>query len=326
MLPSVKEAQRRNNMSNENEGKTNEVIANPYNRNKYWHTEDVMPKKFDDADSGPAEANTETKTGFEYATDNNVNPETQSEKDSATSDKVLQESALNVEPKPYTKVDYKKRYDDLKRYYDKKLGEWTSKEGDLKSQIRENRPKYTPPKSIDELNAFKKDYPDIYGVVETVSHLQSENQMQTLQEEVDSLKKQNSALAQREAQLELSKLHPDFNDIKESDDFHNWADSQPMEIKTWIYENNSDGKLAARAVDLYKKDRGLGLDKKPTTSTPNNEKGGADLLVKTSEQMQPTTQKKVWRKSDINKMSDQEFERYEKDIMIAQQEGRLINE
>jgi len=29
-------------MSNENEGKTNEVIANPYNRKKYWHTEDVM--------------------------------------------------------------------------------------------------------------------------------------------------------------------------------------------------------------------------------------------------------------------------------------------
>ena len=42
--------------------------------------------------------------------------------------------------------------------------------------------------------------------------------------------------------------------------------------------------------------------------------------------MQPTTQKKVWRKSDISKMSDQEFERYEKDIMIAQKEGRLVNE
>ena len=326
MLPSVKEAQRRNNMSNENEGKTNEVIANPYNRNKYWHTEDVMPKKFVGADSGPAEANTEPKTGFDYATGSNANPESQSQKDSATSDKVLQESALNVEPKPYTKVDYKKRYDDLKRYYDKKLGEWTSKEGDLKSQIRENRPKYTPPKSIDELNAFKKEYPDIYGVVETVSHLQSQNEMKDLQEEVSSLKKRNEALAQREAQLELAKLHPDFNQIKESDDFHSWADSQPMEIKSWIYENNSDGKLAARAVDLYKKDRGLGSDKKTTTTTSNKDADGADLLVKTSEQIQPSNQKKMWKKSDINKMSDQEFERYEKDIMIAQREGRLFND
>ena len=81
--------------------------------------------------------------------------------------------------------------------------------------------------------------------------------------------------------------------------------------------------LLANAVGS---DVGLGLEKKTTTSTPNNDKGGADLLVKTSEQIQPVNQKKVWRKSDTNKMSDQEFERYEKDIMIAQSEGRLINE
>ena len=311
-------------MSNENEGKTNEVIANPYNRNKYWHTEDVMPKKFVGADSGPAEANTETKTGFEYATDSNVNPETKSETDSATSDKVLQESALNVEAKPYTKVDYKKRYDDLKRYYDRKLGEWNSKEDDLKSQLKTNRPKYTPPKSKEELDSFKKDYPDIYGVVETVSHLQSQNEMKDLQEEVSSLKKANQALAQREAQLELSKLHPDFNSIKESDDFHSWADSQPMEIKAWIYENNSDGKLAARAVDLYKKDRGLGLDKTPKKD--NEVKDGADLLVKTSEQTQPPTGNRViYKRSDIAKMSDVEFMQKEKEIAIAQREGRVID-
>ena len=221
-------------MSNENEGKTNEVEANPYNRKKYWHTEDVMPKPFVSADTGPAQPDPEKKTGFDYAsntTTDSVNPNVLSTSESATSDKVLQESALNVEAKPYTKVDYKKRYDDLKRYYDKKLGEWTSKEGDLKSQIRENRPKYTPPKSVDELNAFKKEYPDIYGVVETVSHLQSQHEMKDLQEEVSSLKKRNESLAQREAQLELAKVHPDFNQIKESDDFHNWADSQPMEIK-----------------------------------------------------------------------------------------------
>ena len=316
-------------MSNENEGKTNEVEANPYNRKKYWHTENVMPKPFVSADTGPAQPDPEKKTGFDYAsntTTDSVNPNVLSTSESATSDKVLQESALNVEAKPYTKVDYKKRYDDLKRYYDKKLGEWTSKEGDLKSQIRENRPKYTPPKSVDELNAFKKEYPDIYGVVETVSHLQSQNEMKSLQDEVGSLKKANQALAQREAQLELSKLHPDFNEIKESDDFHNWADSQPMEIKSWIYENNKNGKLAARAVDLYKKDRGLVLDKKTTTEKqPRNE--GADLLVKTKEQIgQPTNQQVVFKTSDIQKMSVDEFAKYEKDIMLAQKEGRVIRE
>ena len=315
-------------MSKENEGKTKTVEANPYNRKKYWHTEDVMPKTLVNADSGPAEPDPEKKTGFDYATNtttDSVNPNVLSPSATATSDKVLQESALNVESKPYTKVDYKKRYDDLKRYYDRKLGEWTNKEGDLKAQLRDNRPKYTPPKSADELSAFKKDYPDIYGVVETVSHLQSQNEMKGLQEEVSSLKKANTALSQREAQLELSKLHPDFNQIKESDDFHNWADSQPMEIKSWIYENNSNGTLAARAVDLYKKDRGLGLDKK--TTEDNKVSQGADLLVKTNEQIQPPTNNQViFKSSDFEKMSDAEFEKNEKDILIAQREGRVTRD
>ena len=308
----------------EDEGNTKEVKANPYKQKKAWHTEDVMPKTFISADSGPADANTDPRGLVREATDSNVNPDTNATLDSATSDKSLQESALNVDSKPYSKVDYKKRYDDLKRYYDRKLGDWNTKEGDLKAQLQANRPKYTPPKSEEELNAFKKDYPDIYGVVETVSHLQSQNEMQSLQDEVGSLKKANQALAQREAQLELSKLHPDFNEIKESDDFHNWADSQPMEIKSWIYENNKNGKLAARAVDLYKKDRGLGLDKKTTTEKQSRNEG-ADLLVKTKEQIgQPTDQQVIFKKSDINNMSENEFMKYEKDILIAQREGRVI--
>jgi len=300
----------------------NKVQANPYNMNKSWHTPDVMPTELNNADSGLFVPNPASNRSEPEATAQESNPEGSTENTAATMDKV-QDSALNVETNPYNKVDYKKRYDDLKRYYDRKLGEWTSKENDLKTQLRDNRPKYQPPKSKEELDAFKTEYPDIYGVVETVSHLQSENQMQTLQEEVESLKKRNEALAQREAQLELGRLHPDFNDIKESDDFHNWADSQPMEIKSWIYENNSDGKLAARAIDLYKKDRGLGLDKKTETKTTTQNQG-ADLLVKTREQVQvPQSNEVVFNRSDISKMSDEEFMQYEKDIVKAQREGRI---
>jgi uncharacterized protein YutD len=309
-------------MSEKNKEGTNEAQANPYNMKKSWHTESVMPTDLQNADSGLFVPNPDRNKVESSATTQKSNPEDSNQVSTATMDKV-QESALNVESNPYNKVDYKKRYDDLKRYYDRKLGEWNSKESDLKTQLRENRPKYTPPKSKEELDSFKKDYPDIYGVVETVSHLQSENQMQTLQEEVDSLKKQNSALAQREAQLELARIHPDYNNIKESDDFHNWADSQPMEIKSWIYENNSDGKLAARAVDLYKKDRGLGLDKK-TETKPVQKNEGADLLVKTNEQVQiPRTNESVYSRDDIAKMSDEEFMQYEKDIVKAQREGRI---
>lgn len=310
-------------MSKNEEGRQ-EAEANPYNRNKAWHTEEVMPQKLNNADEGLFVPNPDSKQSKSTATAEG-NPEDSTEDTSATMDKV-QESALNVESNPYTKVDYKKRYDDLKRYYDRKLGEWNNREQDLKVQLQENRPKYQPPKSKEELEAFKNDYPDIYGVVETVSHLQSQNEVKTLQEELESLKKANTTLQQKEAALELSKYHPDFEEIKESDDFHNWADTQPMEIKNWIYENNSNGALAARAIDLYKKDRGLGLDKKTKNEKKQTKNEGADLLVKTSEQTQVPNSKEVFfKRSDIKRLSDAEFMKYEKDILKAQREGRIID-
>jgi hypothetical protein len=308
-------------MSTNEEG-LKEVAANPYNRKKSWHTDNVMPSDRTSADTGLFEPNPGSNNTQSTATANS-NPDDSDDNTTATMDKV-QDSALNVEANPYAKVDYKKRYDDLKRYYDRKLNEWSSKESELKVQLQENRPKYTPPKSKEELEAFKNDYPDIYGVVETVSHLQSQNEVKTLQEELESLKKANKTLQQREAELELSTYHPDFEQIKESDDFHDWADVQPMEIKKWIYENNSDGKLAARAIDLYKKDRGLGLDKK--TKKNNSKQEGADLLVKTNEQAQiPEGKEKFFRRSDIARMSDDEFMQYEKEIVKAQREGRIID-
>jgi len=309
-------------MSKNEEG-LKEVAANPYNRNKSWHTDNVMPSDRTSADTGLYVPNPGS-TKVESEATVNDNPEDSTDNTTATMDKV-QDSALNVEANPYAKVDYKKRYDDLKRYYDRKLGEWGSKESELKVQLQENRPKYTPPKSKEELEAFKNDYPDIYGVVETVSHLQSQNEVKTLQEELEGLKKANTTLQQREAALELSKYHPDFEEIKESDDFHDWADAQPSEIKKWIYENNSDGKLASRAIDLYKKDRGLGLDKKTETKKKSKSEG-ADLLVKTNEQAQIPEGKELFiKRSDIAKMSDAEFMQYEKEIVKAQREGRLID-
>ena len=74
----------------EDEGQTKEVKANPYNKEKYWHKEEDMPKTFRSADEGPADANTDVSTGFNYATNSNVNPDVNTELNSATSDKSLQ--------------------------------------------------------------------------------------------------------------------------------------------------------------------------------------------------------------------------------------------
>ena len=74
---------------------------------------------------------------------------------------------------------------------------------------------------------------------------------------------QESATKEK-AEVELLKLHPDFVDIREDDDFHNWAEEQPQWVQKALYENDNDAMSAARAIDLYKADRNIG--KKKTNS------------------------------------------------------------
>ena len=88
---------------------------------------------------------------------------------------------------PYKKPDYKKRYDDLKRHYDSKLNEFKSREEELIEEATKNRPEYKAPKTEEELEKFKNDYPDVYEVVETVAHMQSESKAKVLEERLSKL-------------------------------------------------------------------------------------------------------------------------------------------
>ena len=245
-----------------------------------------------------------------------VSEDTSSEEE-ATPDR---EHPVNAEEKVF-----KKRYDDLKRHYDSTVNKHKDEVSRFKTQLEESTEKIQLPKTKEEIDAWRAKYPDVYDVIETIAHTKADEKAKQVQTKLKDLETAQANVTKEKAEVKLSQLHPDFNDIKESDDFHNWADEQPMEIKSWIYENNNNGKLAARAVDLYKKDRGLGLDKKTTTERkqPNV---GADLLVKTKEQIgQPTGGQQTFNVSDIKNMSDAEFEQYEKDIVTAQREGRLFN-
>ena len=163
--------------------------------------------------------------------------------------------------KPYKKVDYKKRYDDLKKHYDGRVNSFKSREEELLAEIRANRPTYKAPKSAEEIEAFKKEYPDVYGVVETVAHLRSSKETEDLKQEIKQLKELNQTVNKEKAEAKLARMHPDFEQIRESDEFHSWAESQPEAIKGWVYGNATNAELASRAIDLFKQDTGKSKSK-----------------------------------------------------------------
>ena len=284
--------------------------ANPYNQKKNYLDYDAM----DEASQQPfADANT-----IAYKKDS---PKTVVDT-SRVQDEEEEKEEAKVEAQPYKKVDYKKRYDDLKRHYDDKVNTFKQKEEELHAQLRANRPKYQAPKSKEELKEFKKNYPDVYDVVESVAHTQATKEMEDLKEEINSLRTKNTEISKKEAESTLARLHPDFNTIRESDEFHQWADSQPEEIKGWIYSNATNATLASRAIDLFKQDVGKSKSKEVSGDlVPASEM----IQIKNSKDVGYGS-KKIWTRSQIAAMSQSEFDKNEKSITDAMSEGRIIND
>ena len=282
-----------------------EETPNPYNANKPWHKGEDKP--FVSSDSMFFE---EPKNKLFKSDDiTEVEPE----------GSVNTEELETKKDTPYKKPDYKKRYDDLKKHYDSKLNEFKSREEELLNQVKQ--PEYKAPKSEEELEKFKNDYPDVYEVVETVAHLQSESKAKVLEERLSKLQEREQQLIRQDAEKRLVERHPDFEDIRNSDDFHTWAKEQPESIQNWIYSNADDADLASRALDLFKKDFGIEPTKTKSSSKPTKQ-SAADMVSTKTTTVEPK-QEKVWSEREIAALSMAEFDKYEKDISDAMQEGRI---
>lgn len=285
-----------------------EETPNPYNAKKDWHVGEDKP--FISSEN----------MYFEEPQNKlfNSNDITEVEAEGSVNTKELE----TKKDTPYKKPDYKKRYDDLKKHYDSKLNEFKSREQELIEEATKNRTDYKAPKTEEELEEFKNQYPDVYEVVETVAHMQSETKAKVLEERLSKLQERENQLIRQDAEKRLMERHPDFEDIKNSDDFHGWAKEQPEVIQNWIYSNANDADLASRALDLFKKDFGIDAPKAKSSSKPTK-KSAADMVSTKTKTIEPN-QQKIWSEKEIAAMSVAEFDKYEKEISDAMQEGRIV--
>ena len=217
---------------------------------------------------------------------------------------------------------FKKRYDDLKKHYDSTINKHKEELTSLRTQLESSTKQFVPPKSKEELEAWRKEYPDVYDMVETIAIDKATTQTAELENKYKNIQLQQEQIAKEKAEVELLKLHPDFNDIRSKDDFHEWAANQDPTIQGWLYENTSNSKLAARAIDLYKMDRGQStLTKKEEKDV---KKEAAKAISKTKKATDSDVpKKKVWTTSEISKLKPHQFEKFEKEIDLARLEGRI---
>ena len=224
--------------------------------------------------------------------------------------------------------DYKKRYDDLKTYYDQKLNEWKQEKETLAAQANvaekvQKEQEYAPPKTKEELAQFREKYPDVYQVVETISHEMADQKTADLKAKINELTEKEQKLIVQSAFKQLTSAHPDFNEIKATPEFLAWLEEQPATIADGIRKNNTDPKWAIRTVDLYKADVGISSNNTRTVSNRKLDAAQAVLKTKTNPTSINSGNKKVWKMSEIQNMRPWDFEKYEADIDAAMRDGRV---
>jgi hypothetical protein len=234
-----------------------------------------------------------------------------------------QEEEAEQDDAPVSAEDksFKKRYGDLRRHTQLKENELQSRISVLEQQLSSStKSEIKLPKSDQDIEAWAKEYPDVAAIIETIAIKKAREQSADLEERVKVIDEMKASATKEKAQVELMQMHPDFDKIREDDDFHNWAEEQPKWIQDALYDNENDARSAARAIDLYKADRGI------TTKKPSSNKDAARSVNTRSERSRPNDNdsKGHIRESQVSKMSAQEYEKRADEIMDAIRTGKFI--
>jgi len=233
----------------------------------------------------------------------------------------VQEEPKEAEPTNAEEKSFKKRYGDLRRHQQQKEKEYEDRIKALETQLNQaTKSEIKLPKSDEDIEAWATKYPDVAAIVETIAIKKAKEQAQGLEDRVREIDEMKANAAREKAEVELLKLHPDFGTIRDSDDFHEWAEEQPKWVQDALYENDADARSAARAIDLYKADRNI------TTKKSATAKDAARSVGARNERSKPNSDAMsgAIRESDVQKMSATEYEKNADDIMEAIRTGNFI--
>ena len=233
-----------------------------------------------------------------------------------------EETPSEEEPTNAEERTFKKRYGDLRRHTQDKEKQFQKQLDDLKEQLgKATKKEMKLPKSDEDIEAWASEYPDVAKIVETIAMKKAIEQSAELESRIQKIDEMSAEATKDKAEVELMRIHPDFNDIRDSDDFHDWAQEQPKWVQDALYENDNDARSAARAIDLYKSDKGIGKEVK----TKSDKSAATEVSTKnTRTKVDATEAGKKIRESAVQKMSAQQYEKQADTIMEAIRSGNFI--
>ena len=245
-------------------------------------------------------------------TDEEQQPEKEASKEKEA-DTEVKEETLSAEEK-----SFKKRYGDLRRHMQDKEKEWDEKFQAFEKRLEKES--IVPPKSDEDIEQWSKEYPDVAGIVETIAAKKAKEMFSKAEARMHEFDKIQVEAERTKAETTIRKSHEDFDDLRASDEFHNWADEQPKWVKDALYENSDDPASVVRIIDLYKVDKGLTKSAKKAKAKD----AASTVTRRTKTQVDVEDAHDAIRESEVAKMSDREFEERSDEINKAIRSGKFV--
>jgi len=225
----------------------------------------------------------------------------------------VEEATLSPEER-----SFKKRYGDLRRHMQEKEKEWNEKFEAFEKRMKKES--IAPPKSDEDIEEWAKQYPDVAGIVETIAAKKAQEMFSKADARLKELDEAQLEAQRMKAENAIRKSHEDFDDLRASDEFHNWANEQPKWVQDALYENSDDPASVVRVIDLYKVDKGL-----TKTAKKAKAKDAASTVTRRSKaDVDVDDASDVIRESEVAKMSDKEFEEKSDEINKAIRAGKFV--
>ena len=235
-------------------------------------------------------------------------------KDKEEAQKPKPEAELSDEEK-----SFKTRYGDVRRHLAAKEKQYNAKIKELEEKLGQTE-KLVPPKSEEELAAWAEKYPDVAGMVETIADKRAKQMFDKANIQLEELSKAKEEATRSRAENEIREAHSDFDQLRDSDEFHNWVEDQPKGVQNALYENTDDAASVVRVLDLYKVDNGL------TRSDRKSKTKAAASLVDRGSKAKVDVDESSGRikESDVEKMSAKEYEKNAESIHEAMKSGKFV--
>lgn len=173
-----------------------------------------------------------------------------------------------------------------------------------------------------DLSQIMKDYPEIVKPLQTYVDARIAAVDNKVSQASQELLKAQQEEADRKHYSAIAEVHPDWKSTSSSEDFTLWLGRQSRMWQQAATDGDTEDVIAL--LSKYKKD--LGLVSKKTASKE-------ELVEKAKQNVEPTlskarkqnvsSSKRIWTASEIGKLSDKEYLKFEKEIDQAYEDGRV---